>query len=839
MPAVGVGRRRIIKRPRLTRMLDESNARIILLVAPAGYGKTTLAHEWLDEKRAVWYRAGPASADVAALAAGVASACAEIVPGAGNRMRQRLRATDRPEEDARLLAEMLAEDLAEWPDDAWLAIDDYHFAMESEATEEFVAALPESTPVGLFVTARRRPFWATARRRVYGEIFELSQVGLAMSDDEAVEVLASTKDATEFLRRAAGWPAVIGLAALADNSVMPGESFTTSLSDYFAQELYNAAEPGVRWALCQLAIAPSITSELAQFLFGEDTARLVLGHAGQLGVLTRTDLSGFELHPLVREFLEGQALEYGDASLKRLVDAMGEFLIDAKRWDDAFALAERFVSRGLLLDLVQAAGAEILAEGRLATLERWLAYASDQRIQSPFLDITAAEVAFRRGLHQEAETLAIQATHSRSPALSVGDMSRAYSVAGHSAHLANHEIDALHHYQHAEQTAADVRQLRDALWGQLLCALDLDRPDADAALNRLESVGAETANDSLRLGTGKLILALRQGTGVEVDEVSERVVARATDPLVRSSFLNAWVFALVFSGRYSEALKASQLQLAEANQYRLAFALPTAYLSRGLAFRGVRDFRQAHGWFDKAEEAMDIKRGVTPVQIARALSLLAEDRSTDAVDLLRTPPPQFATQSLRSEYLASLALALSTTGAFDDSLGLARQALAGPTSVEAGVLVACTRATVAIRRGSLEARALAQAAFETGTRTGNLDSFVSAYRAVPELAACVAETDSARYELNLLMARAMDYSLATTLGLDRLPRRTSASNPRLSPRENDVYELVAQGLSNRDIAKTLFLSESTVKIHVRRILEKLGVQTRTQAALLAAKERET
>src|SRR5438128_1835504 len=162
MPAVGVGRRRIIKRPRLTRMLDESNARIILLVAPAGYGKTTLAHEWLDEKRAVWYRAGPASADVAALAAGVASACAEIVPGAGNRMRQRLRATDRPEEDARLLAEMLAEDLAEWPEDAWLAIDDYHFASDVLAPDAFVGALAELAPIRLLIASRRRPSWATA-----------------------------------------------------------------------------------------------------------------------------------------------------------------------------------------------------------------------------------------------------------------------------------------------------------------------------------------------------------------------------------------------------------------------------------------------------------------------------------------------------------------------------------------------------------------------------------------------------------------------------------------------------------------------------------------------------
>ena len=52
----------------------------------------------------------------------------------------------------------------------------------------------------------------------------------------------------------------------------------------------------------------------------------------------------------------------------------------------------------------------------------------------------------------------------------------------------------------------------------------------------------------------------------------------------------------------------------------------------------------------------------------------------------------------------------------------------------------------------------------------------------------------------------------------------------LSPRERDVYELLAQGRTNRDIARTLFISESTTKVHVRHIFEKLGVRTRAEAA---------
>ena len=61
------------------------------------------------------------------------------------------------------------------------------------------------------------------------------------------------------------------------------------------------------------------------------------------------------------------------------------------------------------------------------------------------------------------------------------------------------------------------------------------------------------------------------------------------------------------------------------------------------------------------------------------------------------------------------------------------------------------------------------------------------------------------------------------------------SNPELSERELDVLRLMAQGMSNSDIATTLSISESTVKSHVNHILSKLGVNNRTQAVIVAIK----
>ena len=57
--------RRIIERPRLIKMLDECDARVILLLAPAGYGKTTLARQWAKTLNSViWLSLTPAHRDV-------------------------------------------------------------------------------------------------------------------------------------------------------------------------------------------------------------------------------------------------------------------------------------------------------------------------------------------------------------------------------------------------------------------------------------------------------------------------------------------------------------------------------------------------------------------------------------------------------------------------------------------------------------------------------------------------------------------------------------------------------------------------------------------------------
>lgn len=68
------------------------------------------------------------------------------------------------------------------------------------------------------------------------------------------------------------------------------------------------------------------------------------------------------------------------------------------------------------------------------------------------------------------------------------------------------------------------------------------------------------------------------------------------------------------------------------------------------------------------------------------------------------------------------------------------------------------------------------------------------------------------------------------------PSETAVSLARLSPRERDILREIARGLSNKEIARTLQIAETTVKIHVQHIFRKLNLTSRVQVAIFAVTE---
>jgi DNA-binding NarL/FixJ family response regulator len=202
------------------------------------------------------------------------------------------------------------------------------------------------------------------------------------------------------------------------------------------------------------------------------------------------------------------------------------------------------------------------------------------------------------------------------------------------------------------------------------------------------------------------------------------------------------------------------------------------------------------------------------------------------VEALRDPPERFPFEGERGEYLATLALAHACSRDPKQALKLVNEAEAISETVEVQTLVPLVRAIVALLDRDTTGSALAADAVARALKVGNIDSLVLAYRACPELLNAVANESSQKKPLLKIILNARDRALAKKCGLVTGSRPTA--NDRLTPREAEVIGLVAQGLTNKQIAGVLFISEATVKVHVLHIFEKLGVRTRTEAALRVA-----
>lgn len=807
-----------------------------MLIGPAGFGKTTLAREWAGERTHVWYQGSTATADVAALAAGLSEAVSGLIPEAGNRMLHRMRATGTPEEDVDVLAELLAEDLAEWQEDAWLVFDDYQFAMEARAPERFMEVLLRDAPLRLLLTSRKRPSWASARRLLYGEIYELGRNELAMDQEEAASVLSHRKDAPAagLVALAEGWPAVIGLAALTDELELPEGSLPDALYEYFAEELYQAASDEVQRGLCLMSIAPSLTDEVLELLLGNG-AREIVREGIRLGFITSSPEQGLDVHPLLRRFLGARGVD--PTAQCRVVPKLARLLGRRESWDEAFLLLERYRDDVLLDDLLADGFPWMLQEARLPTLVRWLELASARRIDTAVIELAEAEVSYRAGQRQRAETLAAQA--ARQLGLDHRYTSRAFALVGRSAHF-DYRHEAAHDaYARAREAARDPADLAAAIHGQFTEAALMGKPEAADYLEELERLSSGTPDEEVRLVLARANVAFRTASidGVLASlERTRHLVERASEPLTVSYFFATYAYVLTLRAQYREALQVARAGEVYAKRERLQFALPHFTRVAVVATLGVRHFGRARQLLERlrrqAATSADLFIQVE-VQLLDARLFLVQRAIDRAIAALEPVPTTFPWPAERAEYLATLALGFACEGNNRESKRYLTEAVRIGQSAEVAAMAPAVRAITALSNDEAEGPALALTAFQAACDLECLDSFVTAYRAFPPLLATLTLDDESARRLADVLDQAGDTALGAMFGA---PRPRTRSGTKLTRRETEVCGLLSQGLSNKEIAKTLFISESTAKVHVRHILEKLGVRTRTEAALKAAEE---
>jgi LuxR family maltose regulon positive regulatory protein len=829
--------RHIVERPRLTELLDSSDARIVLLVAPAGYGKTTLMHEWAATRHVApgWFVASEAATDVAALALGIARAASAVVPAVDSTIRERLVATRETAPDPRILFDLLAAGLDSWPPNAWLVIDDYQMLASARPAEEFIARIVELPAVRLVIGSRQRPAWATARRLLYGEIREIGQTALAMTTEEASAVLEgrSPREVEGLAALAEGWPAVIGLAALSDSELTGlTDGVPETLHEFFAQELFNAVSPELRSGLVQLAAPRSLPPELVQVIGGGQADRLRL-EALRHGFLTGGRGTELEMHPLLRQFLLAR-LDLEDDQTLTILRRLGLALLDAQRWDDVFALAEDFGLSDLVLLLIERAMDELLRAGRLATLRRWVEYARAEEATRPLVDLAEAEIAFREGRYPEAETMAIRA------AMEFDDghhlIARAWYRGAQSAHLDDRVEEALRLHEKATLHAHNARDRQDAIWGQFIAQSELGLvEEAQKTLGKFQSANP-SLEDRLRESQARISL------GIRWDGLSQRLlrstdtahlVETRADPVVRSAYLQMLGCALSLHADYERALDISSQSLAIAEKFRLDFVLPHALYVRATALIGLRQLGEAMTSIRKSAKlakTLDDHHSLLNSLIVRARVALTKRAPDEALEILNVNRASWPTPALGGEFHAIRSIAAACIGDVGAANGFATAALGLSQQLESEIPTLWARVLMAPRGERL---ALAIEAFHRTEAAGHTDTVVLAYRSDPALLEELAGATELRSALQEVLEAAHDHALARRLGMSLA---FVGSGRSLTPRESEVLDLVRQGLTNAEIARALWISEGTAKVHVRHVLEKLGARSRVEAATIRLPE---
>ncbi len=835
--------RRHTRRPRLTRLLDASLAQAIIVTAPAGYGKTSLACEWLADRTDVaWYRATSASADLAAFSVGIADVAAPLVPGAGDRLRQRLRVAEAPEKAVRPLAELLAEDLAEWPDGAWLVIDDYHLVIDSSPVEEFMDWLLTLAPIRLLVTTRRRPAWASARRVLYGEVSEITKEQLAMTNDEAARVLDGRPSETvrALVVQAQGWPALIGLAALSATAEIPSERVSEGLFRYFAEEVFRREPAELQRFMLVASVPQTVNATIARETLAVDEPDALLERLLDEGFLQESGPGEYAFHPLLRDFLRRKLESELPELAVSLADKATAYARASGRWEEAFDLA---IYRGKYDDaaeIIGEASPSLLAAGRTETIEKWLSVFGPSMLLHPEALLAKAEVLMRQGRFSEALALARDVGSQ----LDTEDLraSRSWCLAGQAAHFVGKDEDALQFHLKARDMAKDDGDLTSALWGTILVAADLELEDVERYLDELATVSTGDIDSRLRIANGRATAARARGSLAGIAPIFEALLPfaeYASDPMIKSSFFVHLSYLNSLRARYVAARGFALQANAICVQLRSSFSAVLCDLTRAYAEIGLRQVPETRRILATASKYLSqfddpfLQAAISTLTVKHALA--AGDLRTALRPTIyprdHTPP-----KSVQGELHALIALAAAAAGEATRAADEISAARALTTSAEATYLARFAEVITALRSEPEEPllRQEVTSLLLDAASAGVLDTFVSAYRAYPALLSLLDGNHEVLALVATTLTSANDQTIADKLRIE-LPMQNPSqlAGGALTKREAEVLGLMCEGLSNAEIGQRLFIAPSTVKVHVHAILHKLGVRTRLHAVLQA------
>ena len=366
-----------------------------------------------------------------------------------------------------------------------------------------------------------------------------------------------------------------------------------------------------------------------------------------------------------RAFLLARLHELDEIRREEIIDRGLRSLGRARRWDDCLAVLDGFPGRPLATSLLEEALDDLLASGRLATIQRWLSLAPSTGRERAVLLLAEAEVAVREGLDAHAKTVAEQAAEL-SPSNELA--ARAHLVAARAAHMLCDHADARKHAQKVD-ALTKVRHTRvEAQWIEFSSALESEDDHSRTVLSTLRSLSQGAPEHMLRVrqASGYLMLMADGDVRRALRELEPALalLPKVSDPLAVTAFLNIFAMGWLYLAEYERALQVAELQIENAQASGLDFAADHALITRAGALIGLRKLGSARRILKDVESRSPDSSGF----ITSGLQLMgARLRSTvgdleRAEMLLRGPFPKDLPRASRAERLTMRAIYLAAMG---------------------------------------------------------------------------------------------------------------------------------------------------------------------------------
>jgi LuxR family transcriptional regulator, maltose regulon positive regulatory protein len=874
----------LIPRRRLIERLNAGwGGRLILISAPAGYGKTTLVAEWLSSlppvlrskeegmgARVAWLSLEEGDNDPRRFLGYLLAALKHVNAEIGRPVEAMLRSPQPPPDKVILTA--LVNEILAVSQPIMFVVDDYH-VIHAPPIHEQINFLLEHQPAQMHVVliTREDPPLPLPRLRARGQMVEIRQEDLRFSLEECADFLnqamglnLSATDVAALEHRTEGWIAGLQLAALSmrGSDDLPGfiQAFTGSshyILDYLIEEVFKQQTAETQDFLLRTSILDRLSGPLCDAVAGRTGSRSLLEHlehANLFIIPLDQSCTWYRYHHLFVELLR-QRLQVTETISEKGLHALAcQWFTDEGLFPEAIQHALAGPEWERAAELIQEYSVSLLRRGELGTLMVWLKALPEEVIRKhPQLCRDYGWVLTLTGQLEAAKTPLDCAEKELQ-----GDDMRLGQVIVAQAYLARARGDYLEAIELSKKALTLIGESDILSRGLVTFTLGFAHfnaghlAEAERALLEASHLARLSGNDFTRLTALGLLGAIQMNQGRlqrAAESCRQALQEAGGSPMAAqvqeflALILYEWNDLLGAGEQLEQALKASQYLGNRAIQMEILRARVCLKQAQGDPVAALEELDVLH---QLAQES-DSSPGRALAAACHVSIAIAQGDLASAEHWIQQIVEGIDPAAAGLQYglvQARLLLAQGKQVQVGEILTGLYQAVsqAGLVSslIEVRALQSMAATTPADALHFLE-NALEQAQPEGFIRTfvdkgEPLRLLIADYRSQIEKRTRHASEESlvrmSAYTSQLLAAFSTPTNASTPKSTIKNLKSEILFEP-LSERELEILRLLAMGLSNRAIAERLVISVGTTKSHVHNILEKMGSESRMQAVAKA------